>query len=673
MGRDRPIEPPANWEIMIRRALRLVLALMLCGAAVAALGRGGAAGVLSRADQLTAQHAVAAAERGRWAEAERTAKRATHPLVLKLVRWLRYQEGGGADFADIARFLDDNAGWPERGRIRVTAETSLPSADPVAVLIWLDQYPPLTAKGMTAHADALFALGRVAEALAAVRRAWREADFTTGEERDFYRRYRRVLTPADHWARVDRLLWEQKTDVARRAISHLDEGRRRLAEARLALVKAEGGVDRAIDRVPAALADDPGLLYERVRWRRIKEQHDEVRAILLIQQGPLVHPEKWWVERRYAVREALAEGAVSDAYRLASDHGQTDPANIADAEWLSGWIALRFLDDARTACRHFHLQHAAVKTPVSVSRASYWLGACSRALGDEDGAAHWFSEAAARPTTFYGQLAHLELTGPSGFALPVDGRPSAKARAAFEKSEPVQIIRILAAIGERARVRPFILNLVEAAVSNDEHTLIAALAEELESPELAVAVAKQSARDHVWVIAPSYPQIKLPRDLEIEPALVLSVARQESEFNAAAVSPAGARGLMQLMPATAERVAKWLRVPYSLGKLTRDPQYNVRLGSRFLRDLIEENGGSYVLAIAAYNAGGSRVKEWIANWGDPRNGDIDPIDWIELIPFSETRNYVQRVLESVQVYRARLSNGETRLGLAEDLARGRKG
>ncbi|MHA1113302.1 MAG: lytic transglycosylase domain-containing protein [Alphaproteobacteria bacterium] len=445
----------------------------------------------------------------------------------------------------------------------------------------------------------------------------------------------------------------------------VDAGWRALAEARLTLRAFRGGVDRAIARVPVALHDNPGLVYERLRWRRRKGRDDEAYALLNPPPDDLIRPEIWWRERAVLVRRALEQGEISRAYRLTLDHGLLNGAAWADAEWLGGWIALRFLADSDVALRHFAAMYEGVRYPISKARAAYWAGRAAEAAGDDTRARDWYARAAVHVTTYYGQLAAQKLPVAARPRLAPPPAADAAARDTFADSELVRLVRQLAAIGESDRLGSFFAALIDSVSSGTVRALVVALAEEIGHPEFAVAAGKRATRHGVPYLPGAYPQPDIAPTDGLEPEFRLAVIRQESAFDAAAVSPAGARGLMQLMPATARRVARQQGVRYVRARLTRDTAYNLRLGSAYLADLLRAQKGSYVLALAAYNAGPTRARRWIRAFGDPRDFKTDVIDWIESIPLSETRDYVQRVMGNLQIYRLR-ANGEAQLALTPE-------
>jgi soluble lytic murein transglycosylase len=605
-----------------------------------------------------------------FARADKESAAAGDPLLIKIVKWTEYrQPGSRASFGEISQFMVDNPDWPDSRALRRNAEVGIGlSRPPSEILAWFDKNPPLSGSGRIAQINALETLGRSDDARNSARTAWRETNFTEGEERDFLSRFRKYLTQADHAARLDRLIWDGRIFDARRLLRLVDADTQALANARLALRRLDPGVDGALKRVPASLQNDPGLLYERLRWRRIKGRDYEAREMLEHPPANLVRPELWWDERSVQVRRALANGEASVAYKLASNNGLSRGAAYADAEFLSGWIALRFLGNAADALKHFQALHDNVSFPVSLARGAYWAGRAAEALGDEEAYQTWYGEAVGYPTTFYGQMARVRLEDPS---IPVDPPVSVDEAKAFAADELVRAASYVSHSTDRSLLRSFILRLVDRAKTPAEHRLISALADHQGYPEVAVAASKASARKGVILIDNAYPKRSFPAGANsVEPELALAVMRQESAFDIKAVSSAGARGLMQLIGSTAQSVAKALKLPYDRDRLVQDPDYNVRLGTRYLGDLVDQFGGSYVLAVAAYNAGPARVRSWSRSGGDPRKGALDIVDWIEMIPLSETRDYVQRVIENLEVYRAR--NGGAQIGarLKDDLARG---
>jgi soluble lytic murein transglycosylase len=627
--------------------------------------------ILSDRDKNFYKHALDAVKKRRWRRAQRLADRGENPVPAKIVSWLYYIEPDARPpFEDVAAFIEANPHWPGQRALRRTAEAALDDQiEDDRALTWLGEYPPVSGAGRVRLAEALMRTGWPDVGTAWLRHAWIMDDFPARREGAIRKRHRKLLTREDYEARLDRLLWDGRRRAARRMLRRVSKAHRALAEARLRLMERAGSVDGAIARVPAELQSHPGLVYERLRWRRRKGFDDKARELLFDPPDDVVRPRAWWTERGIQVRKALLAGHVTDAYKLSRDHAQTAGFAYAEAEWLAGWVALRFLRDVDDAYDHFKRMYEAVRLPISRARGAYWAGRAAERRGDRTAARSWYEAAARHRTVFYGQLAAQQLQATVMLSLAPTPEPNAAEAAAFEKRELVQAARLLAELGERQRLRPFIMALNAEARTPVEHGLVGRLASQLGRPDLAVRSAKRSVRQGVIMPEYGYPVIGIGARARVEPALLLALSRQESEFNPKAVSRAGARGLMQLMPATAKLMARQLKMRYAKSRLLDDPVYNATLGSAFLADLIKRYNGSYVLALAAYNAGPSRVKRWLRDYGDPRIGEIDIIDWIELIPFNETRNYVQRVLEALQVYRLRLNGATVVLGLDQDLKR----
>jgi peptidoglycan lytic transglycosylase len=653
---------------LIRAIPRLsgFLLLLTLGTSAPAAG----AGPLSPADAQVYSAAFDLVRDDKWTEARKMAASAKDPLLEEVVIWLDFQEPGrGGTFTELHRFLEKHPDWPQRSALRREAERQMPESFPPRVVVdWFKDEPPLTGAGAAKLAKALIATGRNAEAAELVRRAWIELPFSPPDERSFSAAFGAHLHPADHIQRLDRLLWQGEDAAARRMYARVDAGTQALAEARLALRNMTRNVDALVKKVPAVLQSDAGLIYDRARWRRRKEQYEG--AAQLLDRGPLNTPfaDRVWAERDDAARRALDRGDPHLAYRIAKSHGVPSGAAFADGEFLAGFIALRFLHQPKTALGHFELLYAGVSSPISAARGAYWAGRAAEAMKDQPKAQQWYGFAARHSSTYYGQLAARQLgwtdvpDPASTQALPPE------ARAAFEAREMVRIVRALEQAGAREWTRPFFLRLIGADAAPQDFLQAAALASELGRQDLALTAAK-TGRGSVDMADHLFPTWKLPAGLGTEEALLLSVMRQESAFDPQAVSSAGARGLMQLMPATARTVAKQNGFAYKADMLTGDPDYNIRLGSAYLSSLLADYGGSYVLSLAAYNAGPSRVREWIGDHGDPRNSKVDAIDWVERISISETRNYVQRIMETLAIYRRRLGGPTLALTLDQDLKR----
>jgi soluble lytic murein transglycosylase len=644
---------------------RLLLSVGFAGA----LATAAQAQTVSAGNLAATRAALAAAQAGDWSRAYAGAAAISDPLPLKILRWLDYSSPGAPGrFADIADFIEKNPNWPRQTALRKHAEEALSGEADAVAADWFKRYPPLSAAGRVRAAQFMLNSGDAAGASAALRAAWVDADFNALDEKSFLAAHGAAIRPEDDENRLDRLLWGGKTEAARRMLSRVPPDYRALAEARLALALQAPAADLLVARVPAQLRSDSGLLYEELRWRREKDMTDAAVQILRANPGDPVRPDMWWHERQVIVRRLLALGDADLAYQVAGQHGRLDGKAYADADFLLGYIALRFKKDPALAFDDFAHILTRADTPYAKARAGYWGGRAAEAEGKPDLARKWYAAGAEDMATFYGQLAAHQLGDDAPPHPTPEPVPTAPERAAFDGDEVVRATALFFALGDRGHAKIFLLHLADGAATPTRFAMLAALAEQNGRIDLAIAVAKRAILAGTPLMIHGYPIVALPATGSTEPALLYAIVRQESGFDVDAMSPVGARGLMQLMPATASFIAGKLGEPFSLPRLTMDGAYNINLGRGYLQQLIEDFGGSYALAIAAYNAGPGRVRQWLAEYGDPRGGRIDMVDWIETIPIDETRLYVQRVLENLQVYRGQ--NGRnSAFSLVSDLAR----
>lgn len=612
--------------------------------------------------------ALAAARTGDWAAAEAAAAEAGGGLVAEIVLWTRLRDGAG-EWHEYRDFLARNPDWPSREIMRRAAERRMPMALPAReVFAFFGAERPQTGVGSLRLAAALVASGRRSAAEAEVVRSWREHSLSVAEQRAFRERWGAAIAP-HHVARLDNLLWQGWTNEAEAMLPLVDEGWQKLARARIMTRRDADGLTAAINAVPAALKDDPGLAYERYRYRVQKGRWDDAEAFLReasSSREALGRPEMWMERRANLARQALRRGDVEGAYALAANSFGESGAAYADAEWLAGFIALTRMDDAEAAVGHFERFGAVVATPISLGRAGYWLGRAHAALGNTEAAAAAHAAAAVHQTSFYGQLS-AEIAGHPADPGLVGGQTPDWREAVFLETSVVQAARLLALAGEEARAMQFLRHAAEG-LEPGARAALAQMTIDSGQPHVGVRIAKDAAAGGLILAAQYYPLHAIAEhDWPVQPEFALAVARQESELNPAAVSHAGARGLMQLMPATARHMAEVTGAEFDLERLTADPHYNARLGTAYLDQMLRRYRGSYVLTAAAYNAGPGRVDEWLRTFGDPRTPEVDAVAWIEMIPFTETRNYVMRVLEGLHVYRARLRGEAGALRLHADL------
>jgi soluble lytic murein transglycosylase len=612
-------------------------------------------------------HILAAYRAGDVGEADILTSKLTQPASLALAEWFALRSGAIVGFERFTAFERDYRDWPVTASMRRRAEEAFLNARRPAARVraFFADRPPVSGAGRIALALALKADGSEKEAAELVRHAWREDSFGPELEARLLDEFPNVLQEADHRFRMERLLMKQSWGPALRAAARAGETYTSLVKARMAAFQGGKKAEKAFGAVPAGLRSDPSYLFTRALYLRRKNKLADAAQVLL--QAPrdpnlLVDGDAWWSEGRSVARDLLDKGDAKTAYAVASHHGAETPAQRIEAEFHAGWIALRFLDEPEAAAKHFAEAAGIAATPISVARAAYWQGRAADAAGASADARRYYQRAADKPTTFYGQLAGEKLGQTIHLRTP--DRLDDQGRGSFEALLPVQALRLLRQVGEPELAIALYGDLAQNLADNAQLQALAEMAAESQNPRALLVVGKTAVQRGLPFDVYAYPTEGIPAfeavGDEIERAMIYAIARQESGFNPKALSSAGARGLMQLMPTTAKRTAERFKLGFDLNRLVADPAYNAKIGSAHLGELMEDWRGSHILAFASYNAGGGNVMKWIRAYGDPRKPQVDPIDWIERIPFGETRNYVQRVLENLAVYRQRL--GGSRLG-----------
>ena len=596
--------------------------------------------------------AITLAEKGEWKQLSKFNLRPKHKGLEDVLFWLRLANNGPAyKFSEIKNFLARRPIWPERNKIMLMAESLVDdTVPPIERDKWFLKHHPHTPNGKLEWINTLEILNATERRDSLILKTWLNTRLTRQSQSRLRRVYPNIINKNANWARLDNFLWQGRTRSAQKMYSLVSKDQILLAEARLRLRHMTGGVDAAINRVPLHLRDNQGLVYERLRWRNRKGMDKKARELLVNVQRNQTFPKLWWRERSRQIRSALGTGEYNEAYKLASGHIQTNHYTKAEADWTAGWIALRYAKKPIEAARYFTVMYDRVKTPLSKSRAAYWAGRAFQAAFKTGVSNSWYNLASNYQTTFYGQLAKKSLLfEPSNSPSP----PISKTQYddGIDINFYMETITALHSINKKRLARKFLKTLALSNISKENFIRIATLANQIGYRDMSVYIARKAARKGIFLMDLGYPIIKLPYKSVVEPALILSVIRQESNFDEKAKSRRGAMGYMQLMPQTAEEIGKILKINFTLDQLQENPTLNIILGSEYLRRLIEKFDGSYVLALAAYNAGPLNVKRWMKNAGDPRTIEVDVIDWVERIPFRETRNYVQRVLENVTVYR----------------------
>jgi soluble lytic murein transglycosylase len=599
---------------------------------------------------------------GDWTEAVILKTKLSQPAAIALTEWFAIRGGIPVGFDRMRAFQQDYQDWPVTTQLRRKMEEALVAErkPAPAVRAFFSKQPPLSASGRIALAFALKADGLDQEANAQIRHSWREDTFGPELESRILDRFPEVLSQADHRFRMERLLLKENWGAASRAAGHAGKEYATLVKARMGIFQGKKRAEKAFAAVPAALRKDASYLFSRALFLRRSNKLAEAAAV--IQQAPRDHEQRvdgdeWWAEQRLITRTLLDKGDAKTAYEVARHHAAESPAQQIEAEFHAGWIALRFLNDPKAAGEHFATVAKTASTPISVARIAYWQGRAAEAAGALADARLFYERSADKPTTYYGQLATSKL-GQKVSLRTVDPL-SDDDQKSFAAMTPVRVVKLLQQIGESELALSLYGDLAQNLSDPGQLDALAALASSEKNPRAVLAIGKIATQRGFPLDIHAYPLSAIPEfepvGDEVEPAMVYAIARQESAFNPKAVSSAGARGLMQLMPATARRTAQRFGVGFDLERLVDDPSYNAKLGAAHLGELMEDWKGSHILAFASYNAGGGNVMKWVRAYGDPRRPGVDVVDWIERIPFYETRNYVQRVMENLLVYRQRLN------------------
>ncbi len=663
------------------RPLATGLILMLAALFTISAGSGPARAATCAGAQLSANgvQAVKLALRGDLGRALAVA--GNDEAARKTARWLWLRAHlRRASAADLLNFANANPRWPQAGTFRALGELKLLLRGSQAELAaYFARHKPVSTSGRAALARLHLARGDAGRARALLKQAWRNPRLSDAAESYILRNMHQLLSREDDAARLWRLIMAQRTRHAVQFARRLPAAYRQAASAARALMRRQRGALNAYRRLPAAMRDTQALRYALARYYRRTDK--PLRALPILKALPASHarqimPEQWWEEKRLLARRLLRNRYRRhwrDAYRLAASHGFKKPGKASyRGEFLAGFIALEKLHDAKTALRHFRRLPKLAKSRTWKSKGWYWVGRAREALGDIGGARRAYRAAATTPTVYYGLLAREKL-GLGRKPLPLKmAWPTARAKCRVGAHELMRAARMLSAAGQKSRVRSFVWPLAYSFHKAPELAAAASWLWDISGPTNAVRLAKAAGSRGIDIDNYGYPMKALPkhrtRENILELPVVLAITRQESEFDPRAGSHVGAQGLMQLMPATARMEARVLGITYRRSWLTSRPEYNLLLGRHHLARIMQNFDGSYALAFAAYNAGAGNVRKWLADYGDMRTGTPDPVEWVELIPFTETRNYVQKVLQGTHVYRTRLKR--PMIPISRDLWRG---
>ena len=624
--------------------------------------------ILSKKDFQKAKETFRLIKASKWISAIKYSEKIKEKEFRKLVKWMYLkQQGNRATFGEYQDFITKNNYYPRINRLKYLAEHKiiLKNTTPNNVINWFQKNPPLSGTGKIKLAEAYYKKGDNNIVSELVKSGWINAELSKNDLRFYRNKFKKILSTDDHIKRADYLAWNKKYWDLKRMLRYLPKDEKALYNARQILMSNSYGVDKSISDVPTHLKKNIGLEFDRLKWRNRRGRLEGSLEILYENgnksEEDLVRADLWWKQRESIVRTLIYKKRYKTAYKVASEHSLTSGPEFAEAEWLAGWIALSFLNSGEYAVNHFENFYNNVSYPISLARGAYWLGKSYQSLGDKENSVKYFKEGSVFLTTYYGQLSFNEIKYGEEFVLKNNSDFTKEYEKEFNENPLIKLVILLSELNMSQYGKDIIKHLATINVEKGSEILAAKLATNIERYDFAIQISKKASYEKRFYNKYNYPIINTPREINKKkmpkPELILSIIRQESEFDRKANSYVGARGMMQLMKYTAKTVAKQAKLPYSISGLTKDPVYNIKLGSYYFNSLLEQYDGVYPFAIAAYNAGPNRVKTWRRVNGDPTKKEISYVNWIELIRFKETRNYVQRVLENVNVYKYMISQG----------------
>jgi soluble lytic murein transglycosylase len=597
-------------------------------------------------------------DRKQWRLALSDAQKVQDKAIYTLVNWMYLIEPqSGASFNEYQTFIKNHKDWPRINRIKYLAEHKInfDNNSPSSIIEYFSNNPPLSGFGRLRLAEAFLENNQTEKARNLVKDGFKDAELSKNDLKYFSKIFKKFLTHQDYVLRADYFAYEAKYKDLKDTIEYLNPDYQKLYNARAALF-TKRSADNLISQIPQSLKEDPGLIYDRIKWRRKKARFDDALTLMNQSASDSLMRNQYLAKERLSVgRDKISDKEYKVAYDILKDHRLNEGADYAEIEWHLGWIALSFTNQTDAALSHFLKMNAAVTYPISKARAAYWIGRTYKKLGQASQANSWFRTGSQYGTTFYGQLSHIELNE-RRFSINNNFKFDENKYEEFKKNNPqAKSVVVLKELNRTKYTKDILRHLGDPEQNRtfEEISMSGVLAQEIERLDFAIQIAKNASYKNLNFLEISYPRIEVPKQVKsqkiLDSSVILALIRQESEFDTSANSKVGAKGLMQIMPATARLLSKVTNTDFSREKLTKDKDYNLALGSYYISDL-DDNFGSHYLAFAAYNAGPHRVEKWIKTYGDPRRKQIDAIDFIELIPFHETRNYVQRVSENINVY-----------------------
>jgi soluble lytic murein transglycosylase len=626
--------------------------------------------ILKEKDYTLAKNIFNLIKKGKWNTAVEQTKKVKDQDFKKLVTWLYLKQNGNqATFLDYKNFIDKNSNYPRIGRLRYMAEHKiiLENTNPKTIINWFNDNEPLSGTGKIKLGEAYLKIREVELATKLIKSGWTKADLSKRDVRYYRKKFKKILITQDHINRADYLAWDNQYWDLKRMLPYLPKKEKLLYNARFILMTNSYGVDKAISDVPKELINDLGLQYNRLKWRTRRNRLDGSLEILRKFHGEetLIYPKLWWKLRENITRDLIYAKKYSLAYEVSSNHHLEEGPEFADAEWISGWLALSFLNKRELAITHFKNFYNNVGYPISLARGAFWLGLAQEKNNNLNEAKKYFTEGSKFTNTYYGQLSFNKIKLGQDFKLSSEHKISDGYEKEFNRNELIRHVRLLKEMDKTEFSKDILKHLATLDVEKGSEILAAKLSTEVGRFDYAIQISKQASYEKRFINLFNYPVIPIPSEINGKqmpsPELLLAIIRQESEFDARANSHVGAQGLMQIMPGTAKLVARNLKTTYSKNLLKGDPNYNIKLGTYYFNSLLEDYDGVFPFAIGAYNAGPNRIKSWVKRYGDPNKGEINFIDWIELIRFKETRNYVQRVIENINVYKYTLNKDPVKI------------
>ena len=616
--------------------------------------------ILNDKDYFKAKKIFNLINKGKWITALQQTESIKDKEFKSLVTWLYLKQSGNqATFNEYKNFIEKNSDYPRISRLRYMAEHKiiLDNTSPKIIIKWFNQTEPLSGTGKIKLGESYLKVNENELGIDLIKSGWINADLSSRDVKYYRKKFKKILKTQDHLKRADYLAWNNKYWDLKRMLPYLPKKEKLLYNARFILMTNSYGVDKAISDVPEELINNLGLQYNRLKWRARRNRLEGSLEILRKFHGEetLIYPELWWKLRENITRDLIYAKKYSEAYEVASNHHLNEGPEFADAEWISGWLALSFLKKENLAINHFENFYKNVGYPISLARGAFWLGLAYEKTNNQDKAKKYYKESAKFTNTYYGQLSFNKIYSGQDFKLSSEFKITNGYEKEFNKNKLIRHVKLLKEMDRTKFSKDILKHLATLNVERGSEILAAKLSTEVGRFDYAIQITKQASYEKRFINTYNYPIISIPEEINGKKMpsqeLILAIIRQESEFDARANSYVGAQGLMQIMPGTARLVARSLKTTYSKSLLKSDPSYNIKLGTSYFNSLLIDYDGVFPFAIGAYNAGPNRIKSWVNRYGDPNKGQINFIDWVELIRFKETRNYVQRVIENINVYK----------------------